>query len=92
MDFLINLTPMEVIKNGSFGGSYFRDIYSGVNDKFCKISWKEFDELKNIDKKYYASDFYNVSLNKDGVKCHTSLGFWEQKGWTIPIDPYGWFQ
>ena len=25
-------------------------------------SWKEFKELKSIDKKYYASDFYDVRL------------------------------
>ena len=36
-------------------------------------SWKEFKELENIDKKYYASDFYDVSLNKYGVECGTSF-------------------
>ena len=34
--------------------------------------WKEFKELKNIDKRYYCSDYYDVSLNKYGVKCGTS--------------------
>ena len=34
--------------------------------------------------------FFNV--NKYGVKCGTSLRFWENKGWINPIDPYGWFQ
>ena len=43
-------------------------------------------------KKYYASDFYDVSVNKYGVKCGTSLRFWENKGWINKIDPYGWFQ
>ena len=46
MDFGINKTPVEVIKEGAFGGTYFRDIYSGVNNKCYKKSWKEFDELK----------------------------------------------
>ena len=27
MDFGINKTPTEVIKEGAFGGTYFRDIY-----------------------------------------------------------------
>ena len=36
MDFKPNKTPVEIIKEGSFGGTYFRDIYSGVNDKFYK--------------------------------------------------------
>ena len=33
-DFGANKTPLEVIKKGSFGGTYFRDIYSGVNSKW----------------------------------------------------------
>ena len=49
-------------------------------------------ELKSIDKKYYSSDCYGVSLNKYGVKCGTSLRFWENKGWINKQDPYGWFQ
>ena len=63
-----------------------------VNDKFYKNSWKEFEELEDIDKKYYASDFYDASVNKYGVKCGTSLRFRENKGWIRPIDPYSWFQ
>ena len=34
-----NKTPVEVIKEGSFGGTYFRDIYSGVNEKRHRNSW-----------------------------------------------------
>ena len=34
MDFKCNINPAEVIKKGAFGRTYFRDIYSGVNDKF----------------------------------------------------------
>ena len=72
MDFKPNKTPMEIIKKGSFGGTYFRDIYSGVNKKFYKNSWKESKELNYIDKKYYASGFYDVNLHKYKVKCGTS--------------------
>ena len=42
------------MKEGAFGGTYFRDIYSGVNNKWYKKLRKEFDELKNIDQKYIA--------------------------------------
>ena len=31
MEFNPNKTPVEVIKEDSFGGAYFRDIFSGVN-------------------------------------------------------------
>ena len=80
MNFGSNISPVEVIKKGAFGGTYFRNIYSGVNDKFFKDSWKEFKEFENIDKKYYSSDLYDVSLNKYGVECETSLRFWKSKG------------
>ena len=92
MDFGPNISPVEVIRKGVFGGTYFRIISSGVNDKFYRNSWKEFKELENIDKKYYSSGFYNVSLNKYGVESGTSLRFWESKGWINEIDPSGWFQ
>ena len=48
--------------------------------------------MKDIDQKYYCSDYYDVSVNKYGVKCGTSLRVWENKGWINEIDPYGWFQ
>ena len=92
MKFNPNKTPIERIKEGAFGGTYFRDIYSGVNEKWYKNSWKEFDQLKNIDATFYASDYYDMNVNKYGVKCRTSLRFWENKGWIHKIDPYDWFQ
>ena len=44
---------------------------------------------KNIDAKYYASDYYDINVNKYGVKCGTSLRFWVNKGWINKIDLYG---
>ena len=38
MDFGANKTPIEVIRQGAFGGTYFRDIYSGVNKKWYENS------------------------------------------------------
>ena len=52
MDFRANKTTVEVIKEGAFGGTYFRDICSGINGKWYRKSWKEFDVVKNIDQKY----------------------------------------
>ena len=68
MNFSPNKTPIEVIREGPFGGTSFRDIYSGINGKWYKYSWKEFAQLKNIDIKFYASDYYDVNANKYGVK------------------------
>ena len=39
MDFGAKKTPVEVIREGAFGGTYFRDIYSGVNGQWYKKSW-----------------------------------------------------
>ena len=64
MDFGANKTHVEVIKEGAFGGTYFRDICSGVNGEWYRKSWKGFDELGSIDKKYYFSNYYDVSVNK----------------------------
>ena len=69
MDFGANKTPVEIIREGAFGGTYFR--------KWYRKSWKEFDQLKDINQKFY---------------CSESLRFWENKGWINEIDPYGWFQ
>ena len=34
MKFGANKRPVEVIKEGAFGGTYFRDIYSDINGKW----------------------------------------------------------
>ena len=31
MDFNPNKTPIEIIKEDAFGGTYFRDTYSSIN-------------------------------------------------------------
>ena len=92
MDFIPNRTPVELMKEGAFGGTYFRDIYSGIKCKWYKKPRKEFDELKNIGQRYYCSNYYDINVNKYSVKCGTSLRFWENKGWIHSIDPYGLFQ
>ena len=67
MDFGANKTPVEIIREGAFGGTYFRDIYSGINEKWYKNLWKEFVQLRNIDAKFYAAD-YDVKVNNYDVK------------------------
>ena len=47
--FGANKTSIEVIKEVAFEEIYLRDIYSGINGKWYRKWWKEFDELKNID-------------------------------------------
>ena len=81
MDFSQNKTPIQIIKEGAFGGTYFRDVYSNIYKKWYKNSWKEFIHLENIYPKFYASGYYDINVNKHAVKCGTSLRFWENKSW-----------
>ena len=75
INFGANKTPIEVIKEGAFGGTYFRIIYFGVTGKWYKKSWKEFDQLKHVDWKFHCSAYYDISVNKYGVKCGASFWF-----------------
>ena len=34
MDFNLNKTPVEIIKEGAFGGSYFRNVNSNIDEKW----------------------------------------------------------
>ena len=69
MNLGANKTPVEIIKEQAFGGTYFRDIYSKINRKWHTTSLKEFDELNNINQKHYCSRHDDVSVKKHGVKC-----------------------
>ena len=46
MNFSPNKTPIEVIREGAFGGTYFRDIYSGINEKMVQKSMKRICSVK----------------------------------------------
>ena len=39
MYFSPNKTPVEIIKEVAFGGTCFRDIYSGINKKWYKKTY-----------------------------------------------------
>ena len=54
MGFCANETLVGgIIKEGAFGRTYFRDIYSAINGKWYRK---------------YCSKYYDVSVNKYGVK------------------------
>ena len=94
-EFCPNLTPEEVLRNGSFGGTYFRTITSGVTHQTYKDAWKEFPKewFEGLDvPTEVSSAIYNVEKNKYKVNCGNDLNFWESSGWIKPVDPFGWFQ
>ena len=73
MEISPNKKPVEIIKKGAFRGTYSRDIYYCINEKWYKKLWKEFDNLKDIDQKFYCSDYYDVSVNKYVEKIRVGL-------------------
>lgn len=95
-EFRPNLTPKEVLQAGSFGGTYYRSIKSGVTgETYGKDQWKEFPrdwfEGLNIGRQI-TSQSEDLSVNKYKATCGGDLNMWESSGWITPIDPYGWFQ
>ena len=94
-DFKPNLTPKEVIQAGSFGGTYYRPILSGITGKYYKDEWKEFPEdwFEGLDiEQNVTSIVIRSSINKYKSKMGGNLDMWESCGWITKIDPYGWFQ
>ena len=92
MDFGVNKKLTEVIKEGAFGGMQFRDIYSDVNGKWQRKLSKEFDEIKNIAKRHYWSNYYDINAINMVEQMWNMLGFWGNRSWIKFIDPYGWLQ
>ena len=97
-DFHPNRTPEEVLRAGSFGGTYFRPIVSAVtnmryNPKDVLKETVDPSWIKGLDEKtLLTSSTYRPCVNRYGVKCGGSLGMWESSGWIADSDPYGWFQ
>lgn len=94
-DMRPNMTPKEVLQAGSFGGTYFRPIKSGVTGEKYSGVWKELpkDWLEGLSiSKQVASSAYHTDVNTYKVKCGGSLEMWESSGWINKQDPYGWFQ
>lgn len=93
-DFKPNLTPRQMFKMGSFGGTYWRPIKSKFFSKELKNQHKKYSFLKDIPDKLMTRPFdkYDVKLNKYEKKVGTTLKFWENKGWMRESHPYGWVQ
>ena len=93
-DFLPNLSPREMFKRGSFGGTYWRPIYSSVVKKDLKNIHKQYPESwwKDIPEDWMVRSFenYDININKHKAKVGTTLDFWEGKNWINESHPYGW--
>ena len=93
-DFKPNLSPRDMFSLGSFGGTYWRPIFSSVLDKNLKNAHKKYPQKwwKNIPEENLSSTECDITKNKYKVRVGTSLDFWESKGWINQSHPYGWVQ
>lgn len=81
-EFKPDLTPLEMLKLGIFGGVYMRD----CGKEFPK-EWFRKARFQNADS--YEQD---PALNYFGVSASQPLTVWREKGWIYREDPRGWFQ
>jgi hypothetical protein len=95
-EFRPNLSPKQMFSLGSFGGTYWRPIYSSVTGKNYKNKHKKYPASwwKNIPDSWLTTpwDEYDKSINRYKVKVGTTLEFWESKDWITKYHPYGWVQ
>lgn len=92
-EFRPNLTPKQIFQLGSFGGTYWRPIYSSVTGRNYKNQHKKFTFLNIPDSKMTVPwNEYNKEINKYKVKVGQTLEQWEASGWITHHDPYGWVQ
>jgi len=91
-DFKPSYTPKQIFELGSFGGTYFRPIYSSITKKNYKNQHTKHEFLLHIDEKLLISPIYDKNKNKYKVEVGSSLEEWENNGWITNHDPYGWIQ
>ena len=89
-----NLSPRQMFKLGSFGGTYWRPIYSSVTKKKYKNVHKKYPKSwwEGIPEDHLTRPFeeYDPEINKYGVKVGMTLEYWEEKKWMHELNPYGW--
>ncbi len=95
-NFTPNKSPEEMIREGCFGGSYFRPLKSKKLGILMENDWSELPEAwyggLHIDK-YLAGPQYDPEVNKFKVACGQSIEEWEASGWiSYKHDIRGWFQ
>lgn len=96
-DFLPNKSPEEMIREGCFGGSYYRPLRSRklgvvVQDDFKEDLPDNWIVGINVEQHLTSPD-YDPVINKFKVACGQSIEEWEAAGWiSHEHDVRGWFQ
>jgi hypothetical protein len=94
--FTPNKSPEEMLREGVFGGSYFRPLRSRKLGVVVEGDWKELPEewIRGLNvEKYLTSPVYDADINKFHRACGQSIEEWEAAGWiSHEHDVRGWFQ
>ena len=100
--FKPNVSPREMFEKGSFGGTYWRKIKSGVTKMSHENEHTEFEEFDHIPASGKDNRMTLLKKNKNinkykvivgmGKTADKSLLEWEKKQWIHEADPYGWVQ
>lgn len=96
--FTPNKSPLSILLEGAFGGSYFspwrsRTLNLTLQDDYLLILPESWRAQLQPPTKYLVSPTYDLSLNKYGVQCGQTLSEWEAAGWmNFDHDPRGWFE
>jgi hypothetical protein len=94
--FTPNKSPEEMIREGCFGGSYFRPLKSRKLGIVVEDDWQQLPEswYSGLDvDKYLVSATYDADVNKFQRACGQSIEEWEAAGWiAYEHDIRGWFQ
>jgi hypothetical protein len=91
-----NLNPEEILREGAFGGTYYRPLYSKtlsmtVPSDYSDLPNEWISSLPPF--KYLTAPTPVPSTNKFHVLCGQSIEEWEAAGWiNYNFDPRGWFQ
>lgn len=95
-DFTPNKSPAEMLREGCFGGSYYRPLRSRKLGIVVEDDWEELpkDWIEGLDvDRYLISPTYDPDVNKYKVSCGQSIEEWEAAGWiSHEHDVRGWFQ
>ena len=94
--FTPNKSPEEMLREGCFGGSYWRPLHSrrlgtSVVDDYKELpsSWYSGLDVS----KFLTSPTYDIEINKYKVASGQSIEEWEAAGWiNHTYDVRGWFQ
>ncbi|QQO91796.1 hypothetical protein immuto35A_116 [Flavobacterium phage vB_FspM_immuto_3-5A] len=88
LKFKPTLTPIQMLRRGVFGGSYF-----GVEKLEGDTSYEVlFESFKDVDRELYLGVKYQTKKNKFKIKSGMPYVYWIKMNWMHKDDPYGWFE